>query len=882
VRLFYSQRLGKYCEPDPPFLSKQTGIAVVPILILNATYLSAWILLTAYLKGYVFLCVGLTFATVHICLQVFIFRLDTSQKIFDAMLNGVPKERRETETRKIYLTAILTSWVSPYTVWWNNKPTESCNRKLERKNSSKYFLFASNAACSLSLVCFLLVCSYSFVNDEFDFDRSKDVPLTHCFRQLQNGSELYCSGFQSCFSFDSFDSFEVFNFTLIRVCEENENPTDLLRRIAAPTLIVFLFLNIVLSTVLQFLGSYENMFQITMGKIIHPTVIFDFLEEIFEKSIRFADNTIPTKRSKFKSLLSIVTRETLNQQNPLTGNTSLFEAFNKSLDDEVNLMLQRGANPKVKNKLGESVEFFQTRNHIEEFSEKKQTWKNETFVFEVVKKDKKCKILLRDEDKSHGKIYWNLDFEESQDINSVLAFGTEACKMLEMSEKIGSEKSISKMLSNLAIYAKKQLQEKANRETEKSKSKQAEPKNQEPKKLTRTTKSIESIFRGITSFIVKCQKYLRPKYFNLHDCVEHHNCSLFYLFHFFLGANLHAKNSDQITPLKKALKEKIDLSNHLGFYWYVLQLGAAAHATSDEEKDLILEIIDLKLKTSNIQRCVWCRWFQLKLFCCSCDLPKDSLTNIFFRAVYRLCQGKDEIKMKRCIKYLLYIGCNFNCINENNDTVFHTISNLEKFKELQKLINEEYLEIVNQPNAIHKMPLHLAVQNKNNNFVKFLIFVNADLNVRDKNLKTPLHFAVTIKHSVCLGLLLKQVAKQFVDAQDSEMKSPLHLAAKTGNIDAVKKLIEKGANTNLFDAKLNTPLHYAAQNGSLQCVEALIKSGAKINAKNVDFESPYQMAKGQPLQSVLFHMPSKQKTKKPKKGKSFPKNNKQTKLSKYY
>ena len=62
-------------------------------------------------------------------------------------------------------------------------------------------------------------------------------------------------------------------------------------------------------------------------------------------------------------------------------------------------------------------------------------------------------------------------------------------------------------------------------------------------------------------------------------------------------------------------------------------------------------------------------------------------------------------------------------------------------------------------------------------------------------------------------------------------KERLHFAADEGNLDEVKKLVEKGYDVNAFDEGLSfTPLHHAIINEQYKVAEYLIEAGADINA----------------------------------------------------
>lgn len=113
---------------------------------------------------------------------------------------------------------------------------------------------------------------------------------------------------------------------------------------------------------------------------------------------------------------------------------------------------------------------------------------------------------------------------------------------------------------------------------------------------------------------------------------------------------------------------------------------------------------------------------------------------------------------------------------------------------------------------------------------------------------TPLHLAA------CQGFLaaathLHLLTQIDINATDSMGRTPLHQAARSGNVDVVKFLVSHGAAVNstvtnspglpLFLLKSTsrpihyyhvTPLHAAAQGGSCEVVKVLLESGADVTA----------------------------------------------------
>ena len=84
-----------------------------------------------------------------------------------------------------------------------------------------------------------------------------------------------------------------------------------------------------------------------------------------------------------------------------------------------------------------------------------------------------------------------------------------------------------------------------------------------------------------------------------------------------------------------------------------------------------------------------------------------------------------------------------------------------------------------------------------------------------------------------------QLITKIPDRKDT----PLHQAAKDGNLEEARNLILNGAN---IEAEcffhLETPLHKAAFNGNLEMVKFLIQNEAKINARNRYNQTPLHHA----------------------------------------
>lgn len=72
--------------------------------------------------------------------------------------------------------------------------------------------------------------------------------------------------------------------------------------------------------------------------------------------------------------------------------------------------------------------------------------------------------------------------------------------------------------------------------------------------------------------------------------------------------------------------------------------------------------------------------------------------------------------------------------------------------------------------------------------------------------------------------------------------TPLHIAARKGELDDIVVLVSHGADVNSSGDLGHTPLHYAAMSGQAAAVERLLDLGADTSLKNEFSETPLQVA----------------------------------------
>ena len=77
-----------------------------------------------------------------------------------------------------------------------------------------------------------------------------------------------------------------------------------------------------------------------------------------------------------------------------------------------------------------------------------------------------------------------------------------------------------------------------------------------------------------------------------------------------------------------------------------------------------------------------------------------------------------------------------------------------------------------------------------------------------------------------------------------QMTTALHIAAVSGQVEEVKRLLAEGTNPNVVDQEYDTPLHLAADTGQAEAVDILLQAGADPNAHCRDGDTPLHRSIG--------------------------------------
>jgi cytohesin len=178
-----------------------------------------------------------------------------------------------------------------------------------------------------------------------------------------------------------------------------------------------------------------------------------------------------------------------------------------------------------------------------------------------------------------------------------------------------------------------------------------------------------------------------------------------------------------------------------------------------------------------------------------------------------------------CVRLLLEAGADKNSKMNDGKTPLH-LASLNGHTECVRLLLEAGADKNSKMND-GKTPLHLASHNGHPECVRLLLEAGADNDVYDNYGFTPLRIAHAYYYNAncserkeCHRLLQEAETKS---SQNTEKLSLiLHEAAKNGQVEIVRMLLEVGADKTVVDGDGKTASFYASQNGHAVCLQLLL------------------------------------------------------------
>jgi len=147
------------------------------------------------------------------------------------------------------------------------------------------------------------------------------------------------------------------------------------------------------------------------------------------------------------------------------------------------------------------------------------------------------------------------------------------------------------------------------------------------------------------------------------------------------------------------------------------------------------------------------------------------------------------------------------------------------------------------PNYEGVTPLHLAIENKKVVTAQILADRGADVESADEDGLTPFHYAIRYGTGTeMLEIIWKRRGEGAANISHAGTPLVVH-AAKYGNLDAIRFLLDKGLDTvSSVNSDGDTALHLAAGGGNEDIVAELLDKHAEVNSRGAEKRTPLHVA----------------------------------------
>ncbi|KAH3780265.1 nuclear factor NF-kappa-B p100 subunit-like [Dreissena polymorpha] len=196
------------------------------------------------------------------------------------------------------------------------------------------------------------------------------------------------------------------------------------------------------------------------------------------------------------------------------------------------------------------------------------------------------------------------------------------------------------------------------------------------------------------------------------------------------------------------------------------------------------------------------------------------------------------------------------CIDGDGDTPLHlAIICVYTIQQISYIIDAtlnrcHHHDFLNHQNYHYRQtPLHLAVLTGRTDIVRCLLGLGAQTTLQDSQLRTPAHIACGNGDVEILKALLESEGNELtrsVGLYDHQGQTCLHIAALHGNTELVNILLAHGAEINAPDRKSGrTALHFAVESGHINTITCLVRyHELNVDVRTFSCESPAKLAYG--------------------------------------
>ena len=209
------------------------------------------------------------------------------------------------------------------------------------------------------------------------------------------------------------------------------------------------------------------------------------------------------------------------------------------------------------------------------------------------------------------------------------------------------------------------------------------------------------------------------------------------------------------------------------------------------------------------------------------------------------------------VKTLLQQNIDIKYKDKHGQNVLHLAASKGDARIIELLINDG--ADVDSQDEYGGTPICIAIVAGQTEIVKKLIEKNARLDTKNINGNNALHIALTSRDPKMINFLIEenlfiganiQNTQEYLNCQNKEGKTPIHIASEFNNGEAIKLLLWAGVDSQLISLYGEKALHLAAKNFSTDAIIALNQEF--IKGEDISYIEDYKVA----LETIKSYRPN--------------------------
>jgi ankyrin repeat protein len=689
-------------------------------------------------------------------------------------------EHGRKEAEQIFYNSIFTSWISPCTVWSNNKMMRS-----------KFLLCSAFTTIAINAVAQLFVL---FFIDTFEINEKKNPPIFHCFQKSAVANMR--NHYQLCDNKNKTDKlFTILDFNegqlpKIRICTENEASAELLSNTIIPVGLGFNLLSLCAAIGLQMLGNYSNL-KLKCPKLLYHSLNEYILDGVLHGSgFENLKQYLKTKdhQQSLKLSLGQIKKMLIYKKGTRALLKNVEETFLKNVKSSEN-KVWNDLPPMHKAAIDGKMGLWCFLNFIggEAGALNGQDQTSLDIIFKSIREEVISNLFTKlwiiiiaqkymttgiiNATKEHDLYLLKLLLENGYNVNEADIDGNTSLHLAVRDGKSDCLKILLEYHADISV-----------------------------KNTAGQTVLLIAAKRECSESLEYLLEY------SSHSDKNNYGWTILHL----------AVRTGDSEALKILLEKNYEINARDNYGSTPLHLAVSVEEI-DCLKILLENNVDVNTKDGNGQTALHVAARRQHIDCFLLLLEYSADVNA------KDNYGKTPLQTRtNCGGTILHFAV------RERDTQFLKYM-LEKNADVNaKVWNGETL-------------LHIATKAGKTECLKLLLENNADINLKDDNGQTALHHAAKAGTTKCAELLLENNAD--INAKGSDGQTALHLAASGDHIQCLKLLLHNNADVYSRDSNGRTALHFAGRKGKMACLKLLVDNNADSNAKDKNGDTTLQLAK---------------------------------------